>query len=86
MGGQAPSRCTAVAACGDESGGKICGRFAQAPVGQLQLEHFGGTFARRLVHDAPPYSGVRASGKPGAVQRFKCSFGLLEREPDIPMI
>ncbi len=40
MGGRAPLRCAAVAACGDESGGKICGRFAQDLVGLSQLAHF----------------------------------------------
>ncbi|PRY73729.1 integrase-like protein [Marivita geojedonensis] len=30
--------------------------------------HFWGIFVRRLAHDAPSYSGVGASGKPGAVQ------------------
>ncbi|SDX98640.1 transposase, partial [Allgaiera indica] len=29
--------------------------------------HFGGKLVRRLAHDAPSYSGVGASGKPGAV-------------------
>ena len=28
---------------------------------------FGGILVRRLAHDAPSYSGVGASGKPGAV-------------------
>lgn len=28
-------------------------------------------FVRRLAHDAPSYSGVGASGKPGAVQDHK---------------
>jgi hypothetical protein len=30
--------------------------------------HFGGKLVRRLAHDAPSYSGVGASSKPGAVQ------------------
>src|SRR5690606_19103866 len=32
------------------------------------LAHFRGKLVRRLAHDAPSYSGVGASGKPGAVQ------------------
>ncbi|MFD2258738.1 hypothetical protein, partial [Chelativorans composti] len=32
------------------------------------LAHFRGKRVRRLAHDAPSYSGVGASGKPGAVQ------------------
>ncbi|MEE4539869.1 MAG: N-6 DNA methylase, partial [Erythrobacter sp.] len=31
------------------------------------LAHFRGKLVRRLAHHAPPYSGVGASGKPGAV-------------------
>jgi hypothetical protein len=31
------------------------------------LAHLRGGFVRRLAHDAPSYSGVGASGKPGAV-------------------
>src|SRR5690606_31680729 len=31
------------------------------------LAHFRGKLVRRLAHDAPSYSGVGASGKPGAV-------------------
>src|SRR5690606_34643941 len=31
------------------------------------LAHFRGKRVRRLAHDAPSYSGVGASGKPGAV-------------------
>jgi hypothetical protein len=31
--------------------------------------HFGGILARRFAHDDPSYSGVGASGKPGAVQK-----------------
>jgi len=30
--------------------------------------HFRGKLVRCLAHDAPPYSGVGVSGKPGAVQ------------------
>jgi hypothetical protein len=30
--------------------------------------HFRGKLVRRLAHDAPSYSGVGASGKPGVVQ------------------
>ncbi|KUJ78159.1 hypothetical protein AVO45_09410 [Ruegeria marisrubri] len=32
------------------------------------LAHFGGILVRRLAHDAPSYSRVGASGKPGAVR------------------
>ena len=32
------------------------------------LAHFWGILVRCLAHDAPSYSGVGASGKPGAVQ------------------
>jgi hypothetical protein len=33
--------------------------------------HFRGKPVRRLAHDAPSYSRVGASGKPGAVQSAK---------------
>ena len=33
--------------------------------------HFRGKLGRRLAHDAPSYSGVGASGKPGAVHSVK---------------
>jgi hypothetical protein len=39
--------------------------------------HFRGKLARCLAHDAPPYSGVGASGKPGAVQTVLSSDRLL---------
>ena len=32
---------------------------------------FGGILVRRLAHDAPSYSGVGASGKPGAVHLYQ---------------
>lgn len=35
--GRTPSRCAAVATCGDECGGKICRRLPQDLVGLLQL-------------------------------------------------
>jgi hypothetical protein len=37
--------------------------------------HFRGKLFRRLAHDAPSYSGVGASGKPGAVQIDKRGWG-----------
>lgn len=40
MGGRAPSRSAAVAACGDESGGKICGGLAPVLMGLFQFAHF----------------------------------------------
>jgi hypothetical protein len=35
------------------------------------LAHVGGILVRCFARDAPSYSGVGASGKPGAVQKFK---------------
>ncbi|MCR9265928.1 MAG: hypothetical protein NXH86_17380, partial [Flavobacteriaceae bacterium] len=42
------------------------------------LAHFRGKLVRGLAHDAPPYSGVGASGKPGAVQfaDFEANFSF----------
>ena len=37
------------------------------------LAHFGGILVRRFAHDAPSYSGIGASGKPGGVQ---CAGGV----------
>ncbi|WP_299282380.1 hypothetical protein [uncultured Tateyamaria sp.] len=39
VGGRAPARCAAVAACGDRSGGKKCRCFAQDLIGLRQLTH-----------------------------------------------
>jgi len=36
-GGRAPTHCAAIAACGDESGGKIRGRFLQDLIGLAQF-------------------------------------------------
>lgn len=33
------------------------------------VTHFGGKLVRRLAHDGSTFSGVGASGKPGAVQK-----------------
>ncbi|HFQ15515.1 MAG TPA: hypothetical protein ENK41_04095, partial [Rhodobacteraceae bacterium] len=45
------------------------------------LAHFGGIFVRRLAHDAPSYSRVGASDKPGAVQRASSDSGVIRRIP-----
>ena len=39
------------------------------------LADFRGIFVRRLAHDAPSYSAVGASGKPGAVHYLSTIFG-----------
>ena len=53
------------------------------------LAHFGGILVRSLAHDAPSYSGVGASGKPGAVQtmRTECARTSVEKRfPGFPLV
>ena len=47
--------------------------------------HFGGIFVRCLAHDAPSYSGVRASGKPGAIQShiYKVVSVLIKKQGEV---
>ena len=42
--------------------------------------HFGGKLVRCLAHDAPSYSEVGASAKPGAVQPFRFDCPLFADE------
>lgn len=79
MGGRAPSHSAAVAACGDESGGKICRHFAKDLIGLLQFAHF----AFQSLHllglfgaDAATLASINLNLLDPFVQRLRCATDL----------